>query len=209
MKLIELLKKIEEQKNDNLSELDFMSGNSLNLTAKELRGYEKNLFECDEFKNVVRINYIDFPTYQVDKQSGEPISINREFLGGDVVANTVSTFQIEQDKEINFSRFIDIYNISLFKKFNPLEENKKPGIWVYPTEFDSTDFSSINQIRVIWDPEKLKDALQFMEKPETSKERLLRLFESSLDNMVPNISCDYFINIRCSERSIISPEKNN
>jgi len=38
--------------------------------------------------------------------------------------------------------------------------------------------------------------------PVPPKERIMRMFESALESMEPNIECDYYLSIRCSERSI-------
>lgn len=172
------------------------------LTPPELKKMEKSLFECDEFKNVARINFIESPAYLVDEETGEPISTNREFLGGKTQLKNVSGFNVGPGQDLKFNKIVDLYTITLHKRYSSKEDIKKPGIWVYPTICDETSFLPTNQIRVIWDPIQLDEALKMVGKVETSKQRLLRMFEKALDNMEPNIPCEYVLSIRCSTRSI-------
>lgn len=208
MKLVEFLAKLESQQSQiENAEDKIITTNGLTLDSKVLSMFEKSLFECDEFKNVIRINYLELPNYLIDKESGEPISGNREFLGGDVTVNQTLSFKALPGQEIKFGKYVDIYTISLHKRFNMSEDVKKPGIWIYPTSFEEQTLAPTNQIRVIWDPEQLKDALALMGSQETPKDRIMRMFESALDSMEPNISCEYIVEIRCSARSIVSAEK--
>lgn len=208
MKLVEFLAKLESHQSENdTRENKIITETGLILNSKTLSTFENSLFECDEFKNVIRINYLEYPTYLVDKESGEPISGNREFLGGEVKSHETLTFRALPGQEFKFAKYVDIYTIALHKRYNTAEDVKKPGIWVYPTTFDEKTLTPTNQIRVIWDPEQLNDALLLMGNRETPKERIMRMFESALDNMEPNISCEYVVEIKCSERSIISAEK--
>ncbi len=178
--------------------------NGFTITSNDLKIIEKELFQCDEFKNVVRINYIDLPSYLVDEETGEPISTNREFLGGKTKAHQVSTFNIFPIQELKFNKIVDLYSIRLNKRYLKNQDVSKPGIWIYPTAYDQTTFVPINQIRVIWDPNQLNEVLTMVGNSETPKARLLRMFESALDNMEPNVPCEYVLSIRCSNRSIVS-----
>lgn len=208
MKLVEFVSKLEKKKEQlENSEEKITSGNALMLSGLSLKAFEKSLFECDEFKGVLRISYLEMPTYLIDQESGEPISASREFLGGELKSQEVQSYQVLPGQEIKFGKYVDLYSITLIKRYNANEDIKKPGVWIYPTTFDEITFAPTNQIRVIWDPEQLKDALAIMGRPETPKERIMRMFETALDNMEPNISCEYIMNIRCSSRSIISDEE--
>lgn len=202
MKLVELLKELESKKEqlNHLRENSVLT-NGLAIYGKTLRDFEDRLFECEEFSNVVRVNYLDLPSFLVEKETEEPISANRNFIGGDVKPQTAVEITIKPGDEIKLNKYVDIYSITLLKVFNHKEDINKPGIWVYPTVFDANTFEPTNQIRVIWDPEKLKDALKLMDSKETPKERLMRMFESALDSLEPNISCEYIMKVRCSSRS--------
>lgn len=195
MKLIDLL--IDLEKKTDLKQPTFT------LHSSELKSFEKDLFECDEFKNVVRLNFVDFPTYLADESTEEPISSNREFLGGKTKVIQTATFGFKSEQEIKFDKFVDLYCITLEKVYYKKEEINKPGVWIYPTFYDTETFIPTNQIKVIWDPAQLDEALKLMGSTETSKQRLLRMFETALDSMEPNIPCDYQMTIRCSNRSII------
>ena len=199
MKLTELLAELSS----SATHEDIINvGNSFTATPGFLKTIEQRLFECDELKNVVRINYLGLPTYLVDKETGEPINVNRNFLGGETTTNTVVEYGFTDDQEIKFNKIVDLYSISLVKTFLAEEDIKKPGVWVYPTTYDETNFISKNQIRVIWEPSQIEDALRFMGKTETVKDRILRMFHDALDSMEPNVPCKYYLQIRCSARSI-------
>lgn len=207
MKLTDFILELEK-KQATLSNKDVMEkiagGNGFILGPNDLRNFERQLFECEEFKNVARINYIELPTYYVDEETGEPISSNREFLGGKMGTKQVLSFTVNPNQEIKFNKIIDIYSVTVNKKFLTKEEVSKPGIWIYPTNYDSIDFEPTNQIRVIWDPNQLEDALIIMGNKETPKKRLMRMFESALDSMEPNVPCEYVLTIRCSDRSVVA-----
>lgn len=194
MKLVDFIAELETQTTSK--DKVFM------LTPAELKKMEKSLFECDEFKNVARINFLETPSYLVDEETGEPISTNREFLGGKTQSKNVSAFNICPSQDLKFNKIVDLYTITLNKRYSLKEDIKKPGIWVYPTFYDEKTFVPTNQIRIIWDPIQLDEALKMVGKIETSKQRLLRMFEKALDSMEPNIPCEYVLSIRCSTRSI-------
>ena len=206
MKLTEFILELEK-KQATLANKDVMEkiagGNGFILGPNDLKNFERQLFECEEFKNVARINYIDSPTFFIDEETGEPISSNREFLGGKLKTNKVDSFTINQNQEIKFNKIIDIYSVTVNKKFLTKEEVSKPGIWIYPTTYD-VGFEPTNQIKVIWDPNQLEEALRLIGNKETPKNRLMRMFESALDTMEPNVPCEYVLTIRCSERSVVN-----
>ena len=201
MKLIELLTQLDKSTltHDDLIIMD----NCFTATSGFLKSIEKELFKCDEFKNVARINYIELPSYFVDDETGEPISANREFLGGKTTVKKVTDFGIKYNEELALNKIVDIYSIMLQKKFLSSEDITKPGVWIYPTNYSEDDFNPKSQIRIIWEPNQLEEVLKIMGKTETPKERLMRMFENALDTMEPNIPCEYSLVIRCSERSII------
>lgn len=204
MKLVEFLKDLERKKEPTaLYEETIVGGNGMGLFGQALKSLESKLFECDEFKNVVRINFLEFPVFVMDKETEEPISSNREFLGGETKVITTSSFNIKPDQEFKFNKYVDIYGITINKRFNGKQDIDKPGVWIYPKIYNEQTFEPKNQIRVIWDPDKLQDALKLMGSNETPKERIMRMFESALESMEPNIECDYYLSIRCSERSIV------
>lgn len=196
MNLVDFIVELEKKRVDMLNTTEPCC-----LYGQTLKNFEKQLFECDEFKNVVRINYIDLPSYLVDEESGEPISNNREFLGGKTAYKKVITYKIQPGEKIVFNKVVDLYSLQVFKIFNTNEDVNKPGVWVYPTNYDTTTFAATNQIKVIWDPNQLQEALSLIGNPETDKDRLKRMFNQALDSMEPNIPCSYALIVRCSERS--------
>lgn len=209
MKLVDFITELEKKKSTlpNSEEMEKIAGgNGFLLDHKSLKNFEKKLFECDEFKNVVRINFIELPNYLVEEETGEPIATNREFLGGNTKLNTVSLFQVNPNQELKFNKIVDLYSIRLNKRFTTKEDIVKPGVWVYPTDYDQQTFAAKNQIRVIWDPAQLNEALKMVGN-ETSKERLMKMFECALDSMEPNIPCEYVLTLRCSARSIANADE--
>lgn len=201
MKLVDFIAELDKKKKA-LPNGNSNSQGLIVLGSENLRKFEKQLFECDEFKNVVRLNFIDLPTFLVDNETGEPISMNREFLGGDTSVKSVSSYKIFPHKELKFNKIVDLYSISIAKIYTKTEDVNKPGVWVYPTIYNPETFTPKNQIRVIWDPSQMEQTLNAIDKGETVKERLLRMFKDALDTMEPNLPCEYAILIRCSERSI-------
>jgi len=171
------------------------------MTGQSLKNSEKQLFECEEFKNVARINFLDLPNYLVDNETGEPISASREFLGGDTVVKQVQSYKIYPNQEWKFNKIVDLYSIAIAKIYTKTEDINKPGVWVYPTTYNPETFTQKHQIRVIWDQQQLEQTLTAIGSDETPKERLLRMFKNALESMEPNLPCEYALLIRCSERS--------
>jgi hypothetical protein len=198
MKLVDFIADLEKKK----AVIQNTPSGGFLLDSTSLKNFEKKLFECEEFKNVARINFIEMPTYLVDEESGEPIATNREFLGGKTKASEVQSFMVNSGQEIKFNKIVDLYTITLNKRFNSKEDISQPGIWVYPTSYDKDTFEATNQIRVIWDPKQLAEALQMVGNSETPKQRLMRMFETALDSAEPNLPCEYVLSLRCSSRSI-------
>jgi len=201
MKLVEFIEGLNK-KQKTLPNRASNSQDPIVLGSENLRMFEKQLFECDEFKNVVRLNFIDLPTYMVDNETGEPISVNRQFLGGDTSIKSVASYKITPDVELKFNKIVDLYSISIAKIYTKTEEVTKPGVWVYPTIYNPETFTPKNQIRVIWDQIQLEQTLLTIGNGETPKDRILRMFKDALETMEPNLPCEYAILLRCSERSL-------
>lgn len=202
MKLAEFIADLEKKKAVMQDGVDVEFLNSFTLGTTSLKSFEKRLFECEEFKNVARINFIEMPHYLIDEETEEPISLNREFLGGKTKTVQVGAFMVNPEKELKFNKIVDLYSIRLNKRFDTSIDVSKPGVWVYPTVYDQVTFEATNQIRVIWDPKQLAEALQMVGHSETPKQRLMRMFETALDSVEPNLPCEYVLTIRCSPRSI-------
>jgi len=204
MKLVDFIAELDKKRKS----LPGNSGKNLQdpivLGSENLRTFEKQLFECDEFKNVVRINFIDLPSYLVDNETGEPISTNRQFLGGDTSVKSVASYKVFPNQELKFNKIVDLYSISISKIYTKTEDVNKPGVWVYPTIYNPETFTPKNQIRVIWDQTQLEQTLTAIGSSETPKERILRMFKEALETMEPNLPCEYAIHLRCSDRSILN-----
>lgn len=202
MKLVDFIEELDKKRKTLPSRIGGNSQEPIVLGSENLRTYEKKLFECDEFKNVVRLNFLDLPTYLVDNETGEPISTNREFLGGDTSVKNVATYKIFPGQELKFNKIVDLYSISISKIYTKTDDITKPGVWVYPTVYNPETFTPKNQIRVIWDKDQLEQTLTAIGSSETPKERILRMFKEALESMEPNLPCEYAIHLRCSERSL-------
>jgi len=187
-----------------LSTIDKQDG--LKLSGANLKYLESKIFECDEFKNVIRVNFLETPTFLADKESGEPISVNRNFIGGDVKPHNVSNFRLEEDCTLHLNKMVDIFSIELEKWYNIDTVIDKPGVWILPNKFSSETHEIKKEIRVIWEPSVLEDALRLSGTKETTKERLMRMFEQALDSKEPNTSCSYSLNITFSARSVAKIE---
>jgi len=202
MKLVDFIEELNK-KQKSLPNRVNNSQDPIVLRSENLKKFEKQLFECDEFKNVVRLNFIDLPSYMVDNETGEPISANRQFLGGDTSAKSVVSYRINPDQELKFNKIVDLYSVSIVKIYTTKTEDiSKPGVWVYPTTYNPETFTPKNQIRVIWDQTQLEQTLSAIGSGETPKDRILRMFKDALDTMEPNLPCEYSILLRCSERSL-------
>lgn len=202
MKLSELLAELEQKgiKKPGFGALPLFD-------HKILKQFENRFYECEEFKDVVRINFLEMPTYLVDEETGEPIAGHRNYLGGNVKPQNVLNFQFSEGDEIKFGKIVDLYSIAVNKvydvNFMNSSENRKYGVWNYPVVYDVKTFEPLKEIRVIWSPEQLRDALAITESKETVRERLIRMFEEALDRQEPNIPCSSKFLFRCSSRSII------
>jgi hypothetical protein len=199
MNLIDLVLKLEQE---NANSIMPREGDGKCLISAILKENEKRLYECDEFKSVVRINFIDMPNFLVDKETGEPISSHRDFLGGETRVEESKIYKFKQGDEIKFNKIVDLYSIQIAPLYNINTEIKKPGIWIFPTYYDPKTFLPMNEIRVLWDPTQLEEAVRIINDKENSKDRILRMFKQALDDMQPNIPCEYVIMIRCSDRSL-------
>lgn len=202
MKLLELLQKLEKE-NTGIEIEPGVESSMFTLNSKTLQLIESELFECDEFKKVVRINYLALPAFPIDKVSGEPLSSNRDFIGGETEIGEVVTFKSSQEAPMIFGRFVDLYSIIVCKHYDTKTEITKPGVWIFPTEYDLNKGEAKQQIRVIWNSHQIEMALAYTNQKDSVRDRLVRMFETALDNMIPNIECTYSIKIRCSERSIL------
>jgi hypothetical protein len=180
MKLSELLADLEK---NGIKNPGF--GNFPVFDHRNLKAFENRLYECEEFKDVVRINFLEMPTYLVDEETGEPIAGQRNYLGGNAKPHQVSSFQFTEGDDIKFGKIVDLYSISVSKiydlNFFNNSENRKPGVWNFPTVYDTETFEPLKEIRVIWSPDQIKDVLALTESKETLRERLLRMFEEALD----------------------------
>ena len=204
MKLAEFIADLEKKKAVMQDGVGF---GGFTLESTSLKNFEKRLFECEEFKNVARINFLEMPTYLIDEETEEPIALNREFLGGKTKTVQVQSFMVNPENELKFNKIVDLYSIRLNKRFDTSLDVSKPGVWVYPTVYDQSTFEATNQIRVIWDPKQLTEALQMVGASETPKQRLMRMFETALDSSESNLPCEYVLTIRCSSRSIVNSEE--
>lgn len=202
MKLIDLIKQVDNGEILDLSIVDRQDG--LVLSGENLKHLEAKIFECDEFKNVIRINFLENPTFLADKETGEPISVNRNFVGGDVKPQSVAEFNLEEDCVLHLNKMVDIFSIKLEKWYNVDSKIDKPGVWILPSKYNEETFLLRKEVRVIWEPDLLEDALRYSGGKETVKERLMRMFEQALDSAEPNTSCAYSLKIRFSSRSVSS-----
>ena len=201
MKLSELLAELEQKGIRNPG-----FGTMPVFDHKILKQFENRLYECEEFKDVVRINFLEMPTYLVDEETGEPIAGHRNYLGGNAKPQSVLSFHFSEGDEVKFGKIVDLYSIAVNKvydvNFMNSSENRKYGVWNYPTIYDSKTFEPLKEIRVIWSPDQLQDALAITESKETVRERLIRMFEEALDRQEPNIPYSSKFLFRCSKRSI-------
>lgn len=157
MKLVDLI--VELEKNKSIIQ-DKPSGGFL-VDSISLKNFEKRLFECEEFKSVVRINFIDLPVYLTDEETGEPILSDRVPLyEGTTKTSTVSSHRIYPNQELKFNKIVDLYSITLNKKFDLKADISAPGIWIYPTSYDEQTFEATNQIRIIWNPASINEAIK-------------------------------------------------
>lgn len=194
MKLIDLLLEIEKT-----NPAAFDNGH---LHSKVIEGYKEKFFQCEEFKSVARINYLPTPSFAYDKETNEPLIYNPNFIGGETLSET--TTAVALDDTATFNKVVDIYSFQIHRVYNKKQEINKPGVWVFPTDYDETDFTATNEVRVIWNPDQMREVMTMLNSKETVEDRLTRLFAEALKNG-PNIPCDYQVIFRGSARSLNQP----
>lgn len=189
MKLIDLLLELENTATNDV------------IQSSVLKQAEERLFECDEFKNVIRVNYVHLPSFLVDRETKEPLVSNKNFIGGET--DTINTIVYRGDSDnIKFNKIVDIYTCAILREYDTEKTKDKIGIWIFPTSYDEKYFTPKNEIRIIWNPIQLQEAIILIGDKETPEQRLTRLFADALKSG-PNVPCKYKIEIRCSPRSFL------
>lgn len=198
MKLQELFEEFEKRGSVDPKTMDLNT-----IAGPYLKTFEKELYQCEEFKNVLRINFLEMPSFIADIETGEPIIFNSNYMGeGDVKNQSVLSYKYDSDEPINFNKIVDIYSITMLKMYDTKSTFNKPGVWSFPTVYNPENSEPSKEIRVIWSPEKMQDAIVLTNSKESVKMRLMRLFEEALDRDQPNIPFTPKYMIRCSSRSV-------
>jgi len=125
----------------------------------------------------------------------------------DATFRNIAAFGSDNDNEVAFSGTLITGLASMTWTITNNSYSSSIVLWNWDRCRISANTWGTNQIRVIWDPDQLKDALTLMGRPETPNERIMRMFETALNNMEPNINCEYIMTIRCSSRSIVPTEQ--
>lgn len=193
-------------------EIDSMSIATLGPEELQNEMIKKFLLCFDEFKNVKKINALKLPTYLGDVNTGAPIDQDEGNLGDKsktksyIVPSFV--YNPNRDSNVEFNEEIDLYSISLSPKvYDPRELDSFSlgiGTWVMPTMYHPSDFTPLNEIKVVFSPEGIQDILDLKEGGEKEiKKRLMKSFENAIDNgLVANVPYSRNILFRMSERSI-------
>lgn len=199
----------------NLSEIENFFGPVLGPNVLLNEEVQKHLLTFEEFKNVKKINVLQFPSYFVNKETGKFANYDEDNLG-DKSNYRIALTQTRaiSPGEFEFAEEIDIYSIDLTPPMYDLTKlstiNLGPGVWIMPTTYNSVDFTPLKEIRVVFSPEGLQDIMFDKTKEEVDKileERILKNVKEALYSKEPNVPAHRKILIRASERSIII--KNN
>lgn len=172
-----------------------------NLRGDNLRNVLDELLKFEEFKNVKKVNVVDYPIYIAKKGSQKPIKTENDYFGGET--DTVNTYcrKILDDMVNPFNEEIDIFSLELTLPMIDAAEiekiRKSYGVWRIPTIYDPLTFNPINSIIVNWSPE-VPENIGISEKD--FRENLINKFIEMLDGK-PNIPMKRGIIIRCSPRS--------
>lgn len=191
------------------------------LTSKELseEAVQKKLLSLEEFKNVKKINVLPYPVYEGNKETGEPIELDKTNLGdkSKTTKYQVPTYHYDPGKDSGFelAEEIDVYSITLSpKQYDPKEtsaENLGVGVWVMPTLYHPATFEPYKEIKIVFSPEKVMSMLMLKSQEEADKEvkeRILKSLEKAIDEgLKENVPFKRTIFFRMSERSFRASAK--
>lgn len=174
------------------------------------------LSQFEEFKNVKKFNLLEFPIYNVSRETGEIMNMGDvENLGESYKVETTQTRLINDENEDGFAEEIDIYSIDLTPHlYNPdlLKSNFidwKIGIDKYPTFFNPADFSSYDAITIAYSLTNIMDMEKLTrdEAKEVVKNRIIKKITNLIDSDTTTIKGFRKAMVRCSTRSFKKIEK--
>ena len=173
-----------------------------------LRGILDELLKFKEFENVKKINVLDMPVYKASINTGKPIHLDEDYVGGDTVVN-VHSMKMYTDEVNSLNDEIDLFGFELtpmIYNHDDIDKARKThGVWRIPTLYDPKSFEPMCSIVVNWSPEAIQTTPDKNKEDEAKlKKRLIRLFTEALESGKPNIPTDKAVIIRCSPRSIIN-----
>lgn len=178
MKLNEFIKKnFESFKNEG------------DLKGKELEKMIPALLTLDDFKDIKKINVLQFPCFSSDLD-GNPV--DDSYLGETKAHNSV---MIKYGEETCFNNIIDLYSISLIcnPDLTKIKNDLNEGVWLTPNVYNEIDFSPSRELLI-----KFRN----MNYTEDDVNVWLEKAKELLLSKESNIPKEYMIFFRVSERSI-------
>lgn len=175
-----------------------------------LEKIKDELLELECFKYTKKINIIKLPNYQIDLDTGEPISKEIGYLGEkrNIKTETTCTIFLGEDniEGLYFPEVVDIYTIAKnpMKAYNAESVKNVPGVWIHPAYYDNA-FNPTRKIEVVFNPKIMQD--NFMMNNEEIKESLIKRFTDAVNSgLEVNIPEAKNILLRVSSRSVMQQE---
>lgn len=159
--------------------------------------------KLDEFKNVKKINILQYSKYNVSTITGAP-AIQEDYLWETYKPEEVVSVKLG---DIELSDEIDLFSMEVSAKIYVPHEATKCGVWVWPLVYNPFNFSPHRKIEIIFSCEQMQDIYSNdMDVDRDPKNVILKRVAHALDKMEPNIPSYRNVIIRCSARSIKQKE---
>lgn len=93
--------------------------NSKPCDGEILKNIKKELFKFNRFKNVMEINILEFPTFKVNPNTGDPLDMGANELY-DVQSVENLTIDLDKDKSLSFelNEVIDLYSLEVINRYD-------------------------------------------------------------------------------------------
>lgn len=165
------------------------------LRGESLKTLVPELLKTDEFKDVKKLNIVDYPHWVGNQETEE--------FQPDGVGILIHSYKFGYTSF--FSSIVNLYSITLSPKvYDPNELNKLgKGVWVMPLIAEEPDLEPIRQIRINYSPKLVQDLknAKIADGEAKMKELIFEQLEKALKGP-PNIPSKRAIIFRCSPKSM-------
>jgi len=164
MKLKDLLKNLFEENNKKIISSNYPFDMDV-LNSEILKQIKEKLLECDEFKDVEKLEIIEIPDI--------------ENLNGKIVA--AKSYKLSEN--FKFGKVCYLYSISQTPEIfepNKIYDSVKDGACITPVMYDPLNFKPTRKICIECSPEDLQDDI--LKGENKKKDELINLFKIILEN---------------------------